>query len=108
MQDLGDLLAESQYIYIYIYINVSLCVLKLSSKVKFNKNVKGIALADEGDGSLPKSCLVSGWGVTENNTRGSDVLMEVNVTLYDDSGCAERNCYCSVGKTGPGAVCTFL
>uniref|UniRef100_A0A671UD74 trypsin n=1 Tax=Sparus aurata TaxID=8175 RepID=A0A671UD74_SPAAU len=83
------------------YLN-NIMLLKLSSKVKFNKNVNGIALADEGDGSLPKSCLVSGWGVTENNTRGSDVLMEVNVTLYDDSGCAERNCYCSVGKTGPG------
>uniref|UniRef100_A0A671UCK6 trypsin n=1 Tax=Sparus aurata TaxID=8175 RepID=A0A671UCK6_SPAAU len=78
-------------------------LLKLSSKVKFNNvNVKAIILADECDGSLPKSCLVSGWGVTENNKRGSDVLMEVNVTLYDDSGCAERNCYCSVGKTGPG------
>ena len=76
--------------------------------MKFNKNVKGIALADEGD-SLPKSCLVSGWGKTsENNEYGSDVLMEVNVTLVDDEQCAERNCYCSEGETGPGQVCTVL
>ncbi|KAM8746470.1 mast cell protease 1A-like [Acanthopagrus schlegelii] len=75
-------------------------LLKLSSKVKFNKNVKGIALADEAD-SLPKSCLVSGWGVTEEHKNGSDVLMEVNVTLYEDKQCAERNWYCSVGINGP-------
>ena len=76
--------------------------------MKFNKNVKGIALADEGD-SLPKSCLVSGWGKTsDDNEYGSDVLMEVNVTLVDDEQCAERNWYCSVGETGPGQVCTVL
>ncbi|KAM8746469.1 granzyme-like protein 1 [Acanthopagrus schlegelii] len=81
------------------YLN-DIMFLKLSSKVKFNKNVKGIALADEGD-SLPKSCLVSGWGATEKRNIGSDVLMEVNVTLYEDEQCAESNWYCSVGINGP-------
>ncbi|KAM8744747.1 granzyme B(G,H)-like [Acanthopagrus schlegelii] len=83
------------------YLN-DIMLLKLSYKVKFNKKVNGITLADEGD-SLPKSCLVSGWGKTsDDNEYGSDVLMEVNVTLNDNKQCAERNCYCSVGETGPG------
>ena len=95
-------------LYIYVYIYIYLSVLKLSSKAKFNKNVKGIALADEGD-SLPKSCLVTGWGKTsDDNEYGSDVLMEVNVTLYEDKQCAESNWYCSEGINGPDRVRTFL
>ncbi|XP_031724360.1 granzyme B(G,H)-like [Anarrhichthys ocellatus] len=76
-------------------------LLKLSSKAKFTKNVKPIALADKDDVSLPKPCLVSGWGRTKTQNISS-LLMEVDVTLIDDEQCAEHNCYCSMGETGVG------
>uniref|UniRef100_A0AAX7TS40 trypsin n=1 Tax=Astatotilapia calliptera TaxID=8154 RepID=A0AAX7TS40_ASTCA len=37
-------------------------LLKLSSKAKFSENVKPIPLASHDDGTLPKSCILSGWG----------------------------------------------
>ncbi|XP_074491763.1 granzyme E-like [Sebastes fasciatus] len=80
-------------------------LLKLSSKAKFTKNVQPIALADQGGGPrwLPKSCIVSGWGKTDQNAKYiSVVLMEVNVTLVDNEQCAQNNVYCSEGETGPG------
>nr|XP_046248479.1 granzyme B-like [Scatophagus argus] len=78
-------------------------LLKLGSKAKFSKVVKHISLADQSDDCLPKSCIVSGWGLTaENNKYSSTVLMEVNVTLTDNQLCAEINCYCSGGEKGPG------
>ncbi|XP_075944672.1 granzyme B(G,H)-like [Anarhichas minor] len=76
-------------------------LLKLSSKAKFTENVKPIALADKDDVSLPKPCLVSGWGRTATQDISS-ILMEVDVTLIDDKQCAEHKCYCSMGETGVG------
>ncbi|XP_076583084.1 granzyme B-like [Chaetodon auriga] len=78
-------------------------ILKLSSKAKFSNNVKPIALAGQSDGSLPKSCIVSGWGATDKHNKLSFVLMEVNVTLIDNKQCAEESLYCSEGETGPGS-----
>ncbi|XP_037625718.1 granzyme B(G,H)-like [Sebastes umbrosus] len=78
-------------------------LLKLSSKAKFSKDVKPIALTDQGDGSLPTNCAVSGWGrLDQNSIYMSDVLMEVNVTLVDSEQCAQDNVYCSEVETGPG------
>uniref|UniRef100_A0A3Q0T5J8 trypsin n=1 Tax=Amphilophus citrinellus TaxID=61819 RepID=A0A3Q0T5J8_AMPCI len=74
-------------------------LLKLSAEVKFNDKVKPVALADD-DGSVPKSCVVPGWGTTEKGEL-SDVLLEVNVTLTDSEICAKENKYCSEGQTGP-------
>uniref|UniRef100_A0A4W6BJ67 trypsin n=1 Tax=Lates calcarifer TaxID=8187 RepID=A0A4W6BJ67_LATCA len=66
-------------------------LLKLSSKAHFNNNVSRIALAGRGDGSLPKSCSVSGWGRTNKyNKTVPFKLMEVN-----------KKVYCSEGKAGP-------
>ncbi|GLD50439.1 granzyme E-like protein, partial [Lates japonicus] len=54
-------------------------LLKLSSKANFNNNVRPIALASRGDGSLPKSCSVSGWGRNDRNSKYMSLkLMEVN------------------------------
>ncbi|KAK2835725.1 hypothetical protein Q5P01_016209 [Channa striata] len=76
-------------------------LLKLNSKAKFNKNVSAIALA-EGDGSLPSSCIVSGWGISKKNEDYMSVdLMEVNVTLVDEEQCPKANSYCSKGEAGP-------
>ncbi|XP_071343584.1 granzyme E-like [Trachinotus anak] len=78
-------------------------LLKLKSKVQFNKNVSPIALADQGDGSLPKSCIVSGWGRSNrNNSYMTPTLMEVNITLTDNEWCAKEKLYCSEGLNGPG------
>ncbi|KAM9357794.1 granzyme B(G,H)-like [Symphorus nematophorus] len=77
-------------------------LVKLSSKATFNENVKPIALAGRTDGSLPKSCLVSGWGETEKSNYMSAVLREANVTLIDHKLCDMANLYCSEGEPGPG------
>ncbi|XP_047442291.1 granzyme B-like [Mugil cephalus] len=75
-------------------------LLKLSSKVKINHNVKPIPLTDKDD-ATPKSCIVCGWGQTaRNNGYMSRILMEVNVTLTAE--CAEHHAYCSEGDAGPG------
>ncbi|XP_049443295.1 mast cell protease 2-like [Epinephelus fuscoguttatus] len=77
-------------------------LLELSTKAILNENVKTIALADQGDGSLPKSCTVSGWGRTNRTIKSpSLILMEVNVTLTDSDQCNQEKTYCSKGHNGP-------
>uniref|UniRef100_A0A669DS78 trypsin n=1 Tax=Oreochromis niloticus TaxID=8128 RepID=A0A669DS78_ORENI len=77
-------------------------LLKLTTKAKFNENVKPIPLASRDNGTLPKSCILSGWGRTDkNNNYMSPTLMEISVTLIDDKKCAIENFYCSQGDTGP-------
>ncbi len=85
------------------FFKIPFFLLKLSSKAKFSKNVKPIALAGQSDGGVPKSCIVSGWGNTGNGYM-SLVLMEVNVTLSDNKLCATANKLCSEGKNGPSWV----
>lgn len=77
-------------------------LLKLATRAIFNNNVKPIPLADISDDSLPKACLVSGWGKTsKNNLYLSPKLMEVNVTLTFNELCTKENVYCSKGEKGP-------
>ncbi|XP_039859337.1 granzyme G-like [Simochromis diagramma] len=77
-------------------------LLKLSTKANFNKNVKPIPLASRDNGTLPKSCILSGWGRTDKNgTYMSPTLMETSVTLIDNKECTMENFYCSQGDTGP-------
>lgn len=81
--------------------------LKLQSKAKFNENVSSIAIADQDNGFLPKSCIVSGWGKTSKvNNYMSKKLMEVSVTLIDDRYCPVHDTYCSEGEAGPDEVST--
>uniref|UniRef100_UPI0037E8FF59 granzyme G-like n=1 Tax=Semicossyphus pulcher TaxID=241346 RepID=UPI0037E8FF59 len=80
-----------------------LMLLKLSSKIKFSKDVGFIALPGQDDGSLPKSCSVSGWGRTNRSeSHMSGMLMEANVTLTAMKNCPQKRSYCSEGETGPG------
>ncbi|XP_042077045.1 granzyme B-like [Haplochromis burtoni] len=85
-----------------VNIKNDMMFLKLSTKAKLNDKVKPIALADRDDGSLPKACVISGWGSTENSKYMSVKLLEVNVTLTDNELCANRNMYCSEGEREPG------
>ncbi|XP_035997264.1 granzyme B(G,H)-like [Fundulus heteroclitus] len=78
-----------------------LMLLKLTPKPVLNRNVKTIALASHDNGTLPKSCIVSGWGQTYPFGPISSKLMEINVTLTDDKKCAEHNLYCSKGNVRP-------
>lgn len=83
--------------------------LKMSSKPRLSKTVKPIALAGHGDVSLPKSCIISGWGATDRkDSTMSYLLMEANVTLIDSDQCLKEHSYCSKGDTGPAVVCTFM
>ncbi|XP_035997265.1 mast cell protease 1A isoform X2 [Fundulus heteroclitus] len=78
-------------------------LLKLATRAVFNENVKPITMANNCESSVPKMCLVSGWGKTsEDEEWQSSKLMEVNVTLIDNEICAEEKVYCSEGKKGPG------
>lgn len=71
--------------------------------------MRPIALAGRGDASLPKPCVISGWGRIKKNTNYmSPVLMEVNVTLIDYKPCTLENFFCSQGETGPAEVQTFM
>ncbi|XP_031605512.1 granzyme G-like [Oreochromis aureus] len=77
-------------------------LLKLRTKAKFNENVTAIPLASHDSGTLPKSCILSGWGRTDkNNNYMSPKLMETTVTLIDNKECTMENFYCSQGDTGP-------
>nr|XP_024654651.1 granzyme G-like [Maylandia zebra] len=77
-------------------------LLKLSTKANFNENVKPIPLASRDNGTLPKSCILSGWGRTDKNAKYlSPTLMEISVTLVDNKECTMENFYCSQGDTGP-------
>ncbi|KAM4739686.1 granzyme-like protein 1 [Anableps anableps] len=79
-----------------------LMLLKLSSRAVLNNIVKPIALASHDDGTLPKSCVVSGWGQTHPSRGISDKLMELNVTLTENHDCTKLKLYCSVGMARPG------
>lgn len=88
---------------------ICLFFLQLSSKAKFSENVKPIPLASHDDGTLPKSCILPGWGRTDKNSKYlSPTLMETSITLIDNKKCAMENFYCSQGDTGPSVVCTSL
>uniref|UniRef100_UPI0037E7B79F granzyme G-like n=1 Tax=Semicossyphus pulcher TaxID=241346 RepID=UPI0037E7B79F len=81
-----------------------LMLLKLSSKINFSSasDVGFIALPGQDDGSLPKSCSVSGWGrANRSESHMSNVLMEANVTLTDMENCPKEKSYCSEGESGP-------
>uniref|UniRef100_A0A3B5LS35 trypsin n=1 Tax=Xiphophorus couchianus TaxID=32473 RepID=A0A3B5LS35_9TELE len=71
-------------------------LLKLSSRAVVNNFVKPVALASQDDVTLPKSCIVSGWGQTRPDGVISDKLMEMNVTLIENS------------DSRPGKVCIFF
>lgn len=62
-------------------------------------------MANISENSLPKECLVSGWGKTsKDNAYLSPNLMEVNVSLINNELCSKENVYCSKGEKGPADV----
>ncbi|XP_054912237.1 granzyme B-like [Poeciliopsis prolifica] len=77
-------------------------LLKLGSKAVMNNFVKPISLASRDDETLPKSCIISGWGQTRPDGAISDKLMEMNVTLVENSNCTKLKLYCSDGIARPG------
>ncbi|XP_029988501.1 granzyme B(G,H)-like [Sphaeramia orbicularis] len=75
-------------------------LLKLKSEAKLGGKVATIPLAELGD-NPSKSCIVSGWGRNDTDSRMSPVLKEVSVTLTDKAPCDNDYFYCSDGKNGP-------
>ncbi|XP_045569780.1 mast cell protease 1A-like [Salmo salar] len=70
-------------------ISYDIMLLKLKTTARLTEYVTVIGLPKE-DEHIPASpkCSVAGWGKTNsNNKQGSDVLMEVAVTLEDNSEC---------------------
>ncbi|XP_033828969.1 granzyme K-like [Periophthalmus magnuspinnatus] len=68
-----------------------LMLIKLKKSVKETKTVKVLPLPKSVEDPAPGStCLVAGWGDTVfNASKGSDVLMAVNVTVIDRAKCKE-------------------
>ncbi|XP_039476268.1 granzyme K-like [Oreochromis aureus] len=70
-----------------------LMLLKLKEPVLKTRAVQWLEFGDTvRDPAAGSTCLVAGWGVTENN-RTSDVLMSVNVTVVDRQTCNSCDYY---------------
>ncbi|XP_029568260.1 granzyme B-like isoform X2 [Salmo trutta] len=73
----------------YRQLTYDIMLLQLKTKAKLNRFVKVTGLPKK-DGSIPANikCSVAGWGKTNsNNSRVLGILMEVAVTLEDNSKC---------------------
>uniref|UniRef100_A0A8D0A511 Granzyme A-like n=1 Tax=Sander lucioperca TaxID=283035 RepID=A0A8D0A511_SANLU len=72
-----------------------LMLLKLDKPVKQTNTVKVLKLGNTvKDPAAGTSCLVAGWGKTDNNAQQiSDVLMSVNVTVIDRVKCNSPEYY---------------
>ncbi|XP_003444602.2 granzyme K-like [Oreochromis niloticus] len=70
-----------------------LMLLKLNKPVLKTRAVQWLEFGNTvRDPAAGSTCLVAGWGVTENN-RTSDVLMSVNVTVVDRQKCNSCDYY---------------
>ncbi|XP_028672172.1 mast cell protease 1A-like [Erpetoichthys calabaricus] len=56
-------------------------LLKLKHSAKIKHNVGTISIPKRGDPFSPYNCSVAGWGRTETNGKGSNVLREVKVNV---------------------------
>uniref|UniRef100_A0A8C8BW53 trypsin n=1 Tax=Oncorhynchus tshawytscha TaxID=74940 RepID=A0A8C8BW53_ONCTS len=99
----------------YSQLTYDIMLLQLETKAKLNRYVNVTGLPKE-DGSTPANikCSVAGWGKTNSNNQGSGVLMEVAVTVGEDSEfillshfCLFSNSSCSVfqGDSGGPLIC---
>ncbi|KAM6944641.1 granzyme A-like [Lycodopsis pacificus] len=71
-----------------------LMLLKLNKPVKQTQTVKWLPLGNTvKDPPAGTSCLVAGWGKTNNVGQMSDVLMSVNVTVIDRVKCNSPEYY---------------
>ncbi|XP_067270925.1 mast cell protease 1A-like [Pseudorasbora parva] len=64
-------------------------LLRLEKKVELNNNVRPISLPKEGE-VFKANCSVAGWGRLATKGRGSDVLMEANMTVKSQAECQRR------------------
>ncbi|KAF7665452.1 hypothetical protein LDENG_00143170 [Lucifuga dentata] len=84
-----------------------LMLLKLDKKAKETKTVKCLPLSKTTkDPPAGTSCLVAGWGKTNNVAKtGSDVLMSVNVTVIDRVKCNSPEFYNANPVITLGMIC---
>lgn len=78
-----------------VSINKSIFTFQLDKPVKQTNTVKVLKLGNTvKDPAAGTSCLVAGWGKTDNNAQQiSDVLMSVNVTVIDRVKCNSPEYY---------------
>ncbi|XP_068559728.1 granzyme A-like [Cebidichthys violaceus] len=83
-----------------------LMLLKLGKPVKQTRTVKWLPLGNTvKDPAAGSSCLVAGWGKTNNVGQKSDVLMSVNVTVIDREKCNSPQYYGLNPVITRGMVC---
>ncbi|KAL3975259.1 methylmalonyl-CoA mutase [Sarotherodon galilaeus] len=78
--------------YTSVVLGNDLMLLKLNKPAKKTRAVKWLKLRKARAPAAGSTCLVAGWGITENN-RTSDVLMSVNVTVVDRQTCNSGDYY---------------
>lgn len=65
-----------------------IAIIKLATQVKFNKYVSPICLPFEGQDFTGRIATAIGWGILHHQgLKGSDILMEVKVSVWDISRC---------------------
>lgn len=64
-------------------------LIKLRKAIKFNNKMMPINLPDFTDenAAAGTECLVSGWGLTKQNGKPSDILLGVKVPIVDQNDC---------------------
>ncbi|XP_062237495.1 granzyme A-like isoform X1 [Platichthys flesus] len=84
-----------------------LMLLKLDKPVKETDTVKCLTLGDDiRDPASGTSCMVAGWGKTNNSVeKMSDVLMSVNVTVVDRVKCNSAEYYNCTPVITSGMIC---
>ncbi|XP_060091969.1 granzyme A-like [Heteronotia binoei] len=81
-------------------------ILQLNRKADLNRYVQTIQLPKTyEDVRAGTQCLVTGWGITENEGQVSDTLSEVNVAVIDRHICNDRNHYDSQPVVTKSMVC---
>ena len=60
-------------------------VLKLSQPIEFSRNIRAVCLPpkDPSEDYVGLEAIVSGWGTTEYDGWGSEVLLETTVTVWE-------------------------
>ncbi|XP_054842877.1 granzyme A-like [Eublepharis macularius] len=81
-------------------------LLQLNRKAKITQAVKTIKIPRTyEDIKAGTQCLVTGWGITENRGKISDMLREVNVTVIDRRICNDKKHYNSKPVVTMNMVC---
>ncbi|XP_064206019.1 transmembrane protease serine 2 [Anguilla rostrata] len=84
--------------------NNDIALMKLRRPLTMSDVVRPVCLPNAGlNFAAPEKCWISGWGATSSGGRGSEVLLEAQVSLIDQTVCNSRRVY--DGKITKTMIC---